>query len=81
MVNKELKRRIIEIAHKHKLSHLGSYLSCVDPIKWIFQNMHKDDIFILSNGHAALALYVNIENKFGINAEELYRKQIGRAHV
>ena len=33
--------------------------------------MGKDDIFILSNGHAVVALYVVLEKYFGFNAEEL----------
>ena len=72
MVNKDLKRRIVEIAYGNKLSHLGSYFSCVDAIEAIVGDyMDKDDIFILSNGHAALALYVVLEKYYGHNAEEL----------
>ena len=41
-----LKKRIAEIAYKHKLGHLGSYLSSVDIIDEIFSKMDKDDIFI-----------------------------------
>lgn len=81
MVNKDLKKRIIEIAYKHKLSHLGSYLSCVDAIEWIFDKKKLNDIFILSNGHAALALYVVIEKRFGIDAEELFKKHGGHPHL
>ena len=32
----KLKKRILEIAYKHKLSHLGSYLSAVDIIDEIY---------------------------------------------
>lgn len=82
MVNKDLKKRIIEIAYKHKLSHLGSYFSCVDTIETIIGDyLRKDDIFILSNGHAALALYVVIEKHFGINAEMLFEKHGGHPHL
>jgi len=82
MVNKDLKKRIIEIAYKHKLSHLGSYLSCVDAIEWIFDKQKKlNDIFILSNGHASLALYVVLEKRYGINAEELFKEQGGHPHL
>ena len=45
MVNK-LKKRILDIAYKNKLSHLGSYLSAVDIIDKIYSKKHKDDIFI-----------------------------------
>lgn len=81
MVNKDLKKRIVEIAYKHKLSHLGSYFSCVDTIEAIFNTMSKDDIFILSNGHAALALYVVLEKHYGHNAEMLFEKHGGHPHL
>ncbi len=81
MVNKDLKRRIAEIAYKNKLSHLGSYFSCVDAIEVIFDKyMQPNDIFILSNGHASLAQYVVLEKHFGHNAEELFKKHGGHPH-
>jgi transketolase len=78
MVN--LKKRILEIAYKHKLSHLGSYLSSIDIIEEIYKKKDKNDIFILSSGHAALALYVAIEKYEGKNAEELFIKHGGHPH-
>ena len=65
-----LKKRITEIAYKNKLSHLGSYLSSVDIIDKIYKTKDKEDIFILSSGHAALALYAVIEKYEGKDAEE-----------
>ena len=79
MVN--LKKRIAEIAYKHKLGHLGSYLSSVDIIDEMFSKMDKDDIFILSAGHCALALYVCLEKYHGINAEMLFEKHGGHPHL
>lgn len=81
MVNKDLKRRIIEIAYKNKLSHLGSYFSCVDAIDFVFEKKGADDIFILSNGHAALAFYVVLEKYYGVNAEMLFEKHGGHPHL
>ena len=78
MVN--LKKRILEIAYKHKLSHLGSYLSAVDIIDEIYKSKNKEDIFILSSGHAALALYVVLEKYEDKNAEELFLKHGGHPH-
>ena len=75
-----LKKRILDIAYKNKLSHIGSYLSSVDIIDEIYSNKHKDDIFILSSGHAALALYVVLEKYEGRDAEELFRKYGGHPH-
>lgn len=83
MVNKDLKRRIVEIAYKNKLSHLGSYFSCVDTIEYIYEKFIKseDDIFILSNGHAALAQYVVLEKRYGHDAEMLFKKHGGHPHI
>jgi transketolase len=78
MVN--LKKRIVEIAYKHKLGHLGSYLSSIEIVDEIYSKMDKDDIFILSSGHASLAMYVCIEKYFGIDAEMLFLKHGGHPH-
>jgi len=76
----DLKKRIAEIAYKHKLGHLGSYLSSVDIVDEIYSKMDKNDIFILSSGHASLAMYVCIEKYFGIDAEMLFIKHGGHPH-
>jgi transketolase len=80
MVNLQLKKRILDIAYTNKLSHLGSYFSSVDIIDSIYANMKPNDIFILSSGHAALALYCCIEKYYGKNAEELLKKHGGHPH-
>jgi transketolase len=77
---KELKKRLVEIAYKHKLGHLGSYFSALEIIDSIYQKMDKDDIFILSSGHAALALYVCLEKYRGQDAEALFLKHGGHPH-
>ena len=76
----DLKKRIAEIAFKHRLGHLGSYLSSVDIVDEMFSKMEKDDIFILSAGHCALALYVCLEKYHGINAEDMFLKHGGHPH-
>ncbi len=75
-----LKKRIAEIAYKNKLGHLGSYFSSVGIIDEIYSKMDKDDIFILSSGHAALALYVCLEKYKGQDAEALFTKHGGHPH-
>lgn len=75
-----LHKRIAEIAYKNKLGHLGSYFSSVEIVDEIFSKMNKDDIFILSSGHAALALYVCLEKYKGKDAEELFNKHGGHPH-
>lgn len=77
---KELKKRLIEIAYKNKLGHLGSYFSSLQIIDDIYSKMDEDDIFILSSGHAALALYVVLEKYKGVDAEMLFAKHGGHPH-
>lgn len=70
--NHKLKQRILEISRKRKLSHLSSCLTSVDIIQEIYSQKAVGDKFILSNGHAGLALYVVLENyHFNTNAEDL----------
>ena len=76
----DLKKRILEIAYKHKLGHLGSYLSAAGIVDEIYENKNPDDIFILSSGHAALALYAALEKYENKNAEELFLKHGGHPH-
>lgn len=58
---KTLRRRILEISHKAHFSHLGSCLSSIDLINAVYKHKKKDEIFVLSNGHAAIAWYVVLE--------------------
>jgi len=77
----KLQRRVLDIAYKHKLSHLGSYFSSLGIIDNIYGEMDRDkDIFILSSGHAAVALYAVIEKYYGIDAEQLFLKHGGHPH-
>jgi len=76
----KLRKRILDICYKNKLSHLGTYFSSVGIIDSIFSKKQKEDIFILSAGHAAVALYAVIEKYHGIDAEELFKKHGGHPH-
>ena len=80
MVSKDIAHRILDLAYKYKLSHLGSYFSSADIIDSIYSEMDDEDIFILSSGHCALALYCCLEKHFGFNAEELFIKHGGHPH-
>jgi len=57
----QLQYRIIEISKQLSLSHLGSCLTAVDIIDRIYMQKKDDEPFVLSCGHAALALYVVLE--------------------
>jgi transketolase len=66
-IARELRGTVIEMTHKAKPAHLASALSCIDILAvlyWSVLNIRPDaplaedrDRFILSKGHAALALY------------------------
>ena len=64
--------RIIDISKRLKLSHLGSNLTSVGIIDKIYDTKKNTEPFILSMGHAALALYVVLENHEGGDAEQMY---------
>jgi transketolase len=62
-ISKEIRKKIIEMANKSQGPHVGSCLSCVDILTVLYFDVmnlepwEKRDIFILSKGHAAMALY------------------------
>lgn len=70
----KLEKRIIELSYKHGLTHLSSCLTSVNVIDKIYQVKKKTDPFILSNGHAFLALCVVLEKWEGKDAEKLWEK-------
>ncbi len=72
MKNADLKKRILEISYKNKLSHLGSCLTAVDIIKEIYDKKKENEPFVLSSGHAGLGLYCVLEARGGRNAEEIF---------
>lgn len=72
--NKDLKKRIIEISYKYNKSHLGSCFSAVDIIEEIYNLKEKDEKFILSEGHAGLALYCVLEKHERRDPEYLLTK-------
>jgi len=71
---RNLARRLIEITYKEKLSHLSSCLSALPILEEIYSKKKDDEVFILSNGHAGLALYVILEEKYGIDPIALLHK-------
>lgn len=62
-IAKEIRRQIIHIANTSQGPHVGSALSCVDILtllyfrKMILEPWERRDIFIMSKGHSAMALY------------------------
>ena len=82
-----LEKRIIAVTYQERMSHLSSCLSAAPIIDEIFAVKKDDEVFILSNGHAGLALYCKLEELYGIDPVALLHKhgihpnKIGRAHV
>lgn len=70
----KLQKRLIDITYQEKLSHLSSCLSSLPIIEEIYSLKKDDEVFILSNGHAGLALYCVLEEKYGINPVEMLHK-------
>ena len=69
-----IQKRLIDITYQEKLSHLSSCLSSLPIIEEIYDLKKDDEIFILSNGHAGLALYCVLEKKYGIDPVRLLHK-------
>lgn len=74
MKSKQLRQRLIDITYQERLSHLSSTLSALPILEEIYAVKKDNDVFILSNGHAGLALYVVLEEKYGIDPVMLLHK-------
>lgn len=69
----DLRKMIINISYKSKAHHIGSALSCIDLLTTLYFysmkinlndfNSENRDWFMLSKGHAALALYVTLAKR------------------
>jgi transketolase len=85
-----LRGTVITMCHDSSSAHLGSSLSCIDVLTaayWHVLNIDPAsptdpirDRFILSKGHAAMALYATLANRGYFPIEELktYNKDNGR---
>ena len=68
-----IRQRVIELSHSAGTPHLGSSLSCIDILTMMYWSVLKidpmrpedplRDRFILSKGHAGLALYVTLAER------------------
>lgn len=76
---KELSKRALDITYRHRLSHIGSVLTSLPAVAACYSIMDlSKDKFILSNGHAGLALYVVLESLGYGDAEDMLR--VGGIH-
>ena len=88
-ISASLRYRVVQMCHDSKSAHLGSSLSCIDILSSLyFQILNVNpqipdwperDIFILSKGHAAMALYAALAAKgfFPPELLEQYNKDGG----
>ena len=78
MVNnfQHLQLRLLDQCYRYSRSHLGSAFSSLGIIDEIYGAMKVNDKFILSNGHAAAALFVVLE-KFRGNDSSIYFETMG----
>lgn len=67
----DLVERLTDISWRHKLSHLGSCLTALPILEYIYKAKNPEDLVVLSAGHAGMALYVVLEKYEGHDAEEL----------
>lgn len=59
------RRRVIEMSYEAGASHLGSALSMVDIVEAVYGVKESDEKYVMSNGHAASALYAVME-RYGL---------------
>ena len=62
-------RDLLDLHYRNKLGHLSSTLTAYPIIKEIYETKAAEDVFILSQGHAALALYTVLGK-----GQELYER-------
>ncbi|MEM3265167.1 MAG: 1-deoxy-D-xylulose-5-phosphate synthase N-terminal domain-containing protein [Thermoplasmata archaeon] len=68
----DLKKELIVKHNKTKMAHIGSDLSCLNVLVTLYMKvLGKEDKFILSKGHAALALYA-VLHRAGIMSDKVY---------
>lgn len=64
MLNKDLRKRILEKGAEIGCTHFPTAFSCLDTIKYLYDNiLTSDDKFILSKGHGEMALFSVLESK------------------
>ena len=85
---RQIRAEIITIAHESKSPHVGSCLSCVDILVALYYNIlsirpeepdwKSRDRFLLSKGHAALALYAVLAYRgfFSIDQLQTFNKKM-----
>lgn len=71
LIQKELRKKILNISYEKNSGHIGCSLSCIDILIAILIINNLKEELILSKGHAALALYVTLNYLKEISNKEL----------
>ena len=69
-----LEKRVLELSFNNQTSHINSCLTAVDLIDNVYKNKSDKDIFVLSSGHAGIALYAVLEKYYFKDAQMLFDK-------
>ena len=70
----DLEKRIVEVTYQERLSHLSSTLSAAPILEEIYRARQDNEVVVLSNGHAGLALYCVLEKLYGVDPVEMLHK-------
>ncbi|HTL71242.1 MAG TPA: transketolase [Candidatus Eisenbacteria bacterium] len=71
---KKIRRRFLGMHFQAKAGHIGSGLSCIDLLTYLYwSHLRPGDRFILSKGHAASALYACLRERGLFSEEEIQR--------
>lgn len=66
-----VRRRFLRMHYEARSGHIGTGLSCIELLVYLYrQLLSADDVFILSKGHGASALYATLHH-FGWLSDEL----------
>lgn len=66
------KARLLRMHFEAKIAHLGGNLSCLDALLVLHHEiLRPDDVFVLSKGHSAGALYIALWSKGSLHDDQL----------
>ncbi len=68
------RKRLLQMHYESGVGHIGGNLSCLDALMVLYhQVLKKEDLFVLSKGHAAGALYIALWSLGRLQEEDLKR--------
>ena len=73
---KETRKRIVELSYQSNLAHLGSNFSAIDIIDAVYKTKAREERFVLSAGHAGIALYAILEKNLLLDQSKIKKLHI-----